>query len=94
MRRTTWPPAFGHLGINPIYQISRMNQTSRLDFRFPSDHYELENAQMATFCPATVTITNETYRDVKANVRSQHVERLIEQMAVIGAPNSYVSRQA
>lgn len=88
-----WLHAVGPLAINPIYRVSRAGQNWRLDFRFPSDHYKSENARMGTYCPQTITISDETYRQVKTNIRSPEVEHLIGQMVAIGVPNSYVSRK-
>jgi len=86
-----WPHAVGRLGFNPIYQASRAtNGTWRLQFRFPSDHYAFENAQMVSFYPQNVVLTDDTYRDMKANVWSPEIERLIKQMVIIGLPDHYV----
>lgn len=87
---TAWPHAAGQLGINPIYQASRAaDGTRRLQFRFPSAHYAFENASMASLYPQSGTLTDETYRDMLANVRSPEVERLIKQMVIIGLPGHY-----
>jgi SAM-dependent methyltransferase len=85
-----WPHAVGRLGINPIYQTRRSNNgTWQLQFRFPSDHYAFENATMVDFHPQSVTLSKEAYRDMRANVRSPEVERLIKQMVIIGLPDHY-----
>ena len=85
-----WPHAAGRLDINPIYQTSRAADGTRvLQFRFPSDHYAVENALMTSLYPQSVALTDETYRDMKANVRSPEVERLIKQMVIIGLPEHY-----
>jgi SAM-dependent methyltransferase len=91
---TAWPHAMGRLGINPIYQAERQADGSwSLQFRFPSHHYAFENARMAGFCPQSATLTEEAYRDMKANVHSPEVERLIEQMVIIAMPDRYARRQ-
>ena len=87
-----WAHADGRLGINPVYKISRTADRKRwrLQFQFPSHHYAFENVQMVSFCPQHVTLTDETYRQVKANVRSPEVESLIKRMVVIGLPKNYM----
>jgi hypothetical protein len=45
---------------------------------------------MVSFCPQHVTLTDETYREVQANVRSPEVESLIKRMVVIGLPKNYM----
>jgi len=86
-----WPHADGRLGFNPIYEISRSGEDSwRLKFKFPTRHYAFENAQMSSFCPAKVTISDSTYRDVERNVLSPEVERLVQQMVVVGLPHRYL----
>jgi SAM-dependent methyltransferase/uncharacterized protein YbaR (Trm112 family) len=86
-----WSHAVGRLCINPIYTVGRMaDGTWRLRFKFPSDHYAFENVLMESFHPQQVTLTDQTYRDVKANIRAPEVELLIKKMVVIGLPEHYV----
>jgi SAM-dependent methyltransferase/uncharacterized protein YbaR (Trm112 family) len=88
-----WPHAVGRLAINPIYQVSRTHEgTWQLRFRFPSDHYAFENVMMVSYHPQTVTLTDETYCQVKANVHSAEIERLIQRMVVVGQPEHYGRR--
>jgi SAM-dependent methyltransferase/uncharacterized protein YbaR (Trm112 family) len=85
-----WPHAVGRLGINPIYRVSRvLDGPWRLQFRFPTEHYAFENVLMVSFHPQSVTLTDETYRDMKTNVLSPEVKRLIQQMVIIGLPAHY-----
>lgn len=87
-----WPHSVGWLGINPIYTTTRMaGGTWRLQFKFPSDHYAFENVLMVSFHPQRVTLTDQTFCDIQANVRSPDVERLIEKMVVVGMPDHYTS---
>lgn len=86
-----WPHAVGRLGINPIYQVNRTDEGNwRLRFKFPSDHYAFENVMMVSFHPQAITLTDETYRQVQANIRSPEVDSLIKQMVVVGQPQRYV----
>ena len=86
----SWPHSEGRLGINPIYTIKRMaDGTRRLQFKFPSVDYFFENSLMACFHPKCVTLTDQTFRNIQANVRSQDIERLIKKMVVIGMPDHY-----
>jgi SAM-dependent methyltransferase len=85
-----WPHAAGRLGINPIYQTSRESDGTRwLQFRFPSEHYASENSSMVNLYPQSVPLTEQIYRDMKANVRSSEIEHLIKQMVIIGLPDHY-----
>lgn len=85
-----WPHAAGRLGINPIYEASSStNGTRRLQFRFPSKHYAIENASMESLYPQSVTLTEKTYRDMQTNVHSPEVRLLIQQMVIIGLPDHY-----
>jgi SAM-dependent methyltransferase/uncharacterized protein YbaR (Trm112 family) len=85
-----WPHAAGRLGVNPIYQARREpDGTRRLQFRFPSEHYAFENSAMVNLYPQSVALTEEVYRDMKANVRSSEIEHLIKQMVIIGLPDHY-----
>ncbi len=45
---------------------------------------------MVSFYPQNVVLTDDTYRDMKANVWSPEIERLIKQMVIIGLPDHYV----
>jgi SAM-dependent methyltransferase/uncharacterized protein YbaR (Trm112 family) len=89
---TTWLHSAGRLGLNPLYEVGRSadGRHWKLTFKFPSDHFAFENAYMTTFCPQNVTLSNEAYFAVRANSRSPEVDRLIEQMVVIGLPRNYV----
>jgi len=85
-----WPHATGRLQINPIFKVSRIGDGNRrLQLRFPSQHYASENKEMTAYLPSEITITDGTYQQVKANVRSPEVESLIKQMVVIGVPERY-----
>ncbi len=85
-----WLHAVGTLGINPIYSVSRApDGTRQLQFKFPSDHYAFENAPMVSFHPRSVSLREQTYREVFDNVRSPEVERLIRQFVAIGLPHRY-----
>jgi SAM-dependent methyltransferase/uncharacterized protein YbaR (Trm112 family) len=85
-----WPHSVGRLSINPIYTTARMaDGTWRLQFKFPSDHYAFENVLMVSFLPQRITLTDQTFCDIRANLRSPAVERLIDKMVVVGMPNHY-----
>lgn len=85
-----WPHSVGRLGINPIYTNTRMEDGNwRLQFKFPSDHYAFENVLMVSFLPQRITLTEQIFRDIRANVRSPAVERLIDKMVVVGMPDRY-----
>lgn len=89
-RSVDWPHAAGALSINPIYRVApNPDKTWQLHFAYPSRHFAFENAAMPGFCPEDVVLQDETHRAVVANVRSPEVERLIEQMVVIGTPRHY-----
>jgi SAM-dependent methyltransferase len=86
-----WPHSVGRLGVNPIYQTTPgTDGTWRLQFKFPSDHYAFENVLMVSFLPQRVTLPDQTFCDIRANIRSPAVERLIKKMVVIGMPDHYV----
>lgn len=85
-----WPHSIGRLAVNPIYTTTPMGNGSwRLQFRFPSDHYAFENVLMVSFLPQRLTIPDQTVSDIRANVRSPAVERLIDKFVVIGLPDHY-----
>jgi SAM-dependent methyltransferase/uncharacterized protein YbaR (Trm112 family) len=91
----SWPHSVGRLGINPIYKITRTADGNwRLQFKFPSDEYVFENFLMASYHPQCVTVTDQTLRKIQANLRSPDVERLIENMVVIGMPDHYTHESA
>jgi SAM-dependent methyltransferase len=86
-----WPHAVGRLAINPIYTMTRLNDGNwRLQFKFPSDHYAFENVHMVSYHQQRVTLTDTTMRDIRANIRTPEVDRLISQMVVIGIPDRYL----
>lgn len=89
-RCAAWPHAAGRLSINPIYRVSKAQDGGwRLRFVFPSRHFASENAKMLSFCPKEIVLTDETFGEVQANVRSPAVENLIERMIVVGMPDHY-----
>jgi hypothetical protein len=44
---------------------------------------------MVNLYPQSVPLTEQIYRDMKANVRSSEIEHLIKQMVIIGLPDHY-----
>ena len=86
-----WPHAEGRLAINPLYKEDRRNGRGNAYLRrtFPSAWYEKEDEDGWQYEPETVSVTLQALSDLTQGKRTNEIERLIEQLVVVGMPERY-----
>jgi ubiquinone/menaquinone biosynthesis C-methylase UbiE/uncharacterized protein YbaR (Trm112 family) len=89
-----WPHIRGeHLGLNPRYKTDGLNAGGGLRLRrvFPSAWYEQENTtDNPNYLPESLSIGLQTVENLKGQIHTPDIERLIEQGVVLGVPTPYL----
>jgi SAM-dependent methyltransferase len=86
-----WPHAEGRLKLNPLFVTDGPQQNGHVSLRrkFPSAFYEEEHKQCKTYLPEELTIASTTFNDLASGKRTSEIDKLIEQLLVIGTPERY-----
>jgi len=87
-----WPHGLGRLAINPLYQETRRGASGEVELElvFPTEWYEVENAECRRYMPASVTASAADLEDVAAGRRTPRVEEWIRSSVVVGVPERYL----
>jgi ubiquinone/menaquinone biosynthesis C-methylase UbiE len=88
-----FPHRAGELGLNPIYRVSALPDSSEVElrFEFPSAHYAREDAAYTAYAPAEVRVSKELLRRAREGLKSPAVDELVRQLVLIGLPARYTS---